>query len=69
MLKRHYQRRLAWLFLSQMCGRAKSYDNFKNSVDDEYLFETQAFEIQCAAGPSTDFFSNKLFLGSKRENL
>ena len=35
-------------------------DKYKDLVDDGYLFQPLAFEIQGAAGPSTEFFLNKL---------
>ena len=33
---------------------------YKDRVDDGYLFQPLAFEIQGAAGPSTDFFEQAL---------
>ena len=35
-------------------------DKYKDLVDDGYLFQPLAFEIQGAAGPSTDFFEQAL---------
>ena len=34
-------------------------DKFRDFVDDGYLFQRPAFEIQGAAGPSTAIFLNK----------
>ena len=34
-------------------------DKFKDLVDDGYLFQPLAFEIQGAAGPSTEIFLSK----------
>ena len=35
-------------------------DKYKDLVDDGYLFQPLAFEIQGAAGPSAEFFLSKL---------
>ena len=35
-------------------------EKYKDHVDDRYLFQLLAFEIQGAAGPSTEIFLNKL---------
>ena len=35
-------------------------DKYKDLVDDGYLFQPLAFEIQGAASPSTDIFLSKL---------
>ena len=35
-------------------------DKHKDLIDNGYLFQPLAFEIQGAAGPSTEFFRSKL---------
>ena len=35
-------------------------DKYKDPVDDGFFFQSLAFEIQGAAGPSTEIFLNKL---------
>ena len=37
----------------------RKIDNYKDLVNDGYLFQPLAFEIQGAAGPSTEFFFSK----------
>ena len=38
----------------------RKIDKYKDLVNDGYLFQPLAFEIQGAAGPSTKFFLSKL---------
>ena len=38
----------------------RKIDKYKDLVNDGYLFQPLAFEIQGAAGPSTEFFLSKL---------
>ena len=38
----------------------RKIDKYKDLVNDGYLFQPLAFEIQGAAGPSTKFFFTKL---------
>ena len=38
----------------------RKIDKYKDLINDGYLFQPLAFEIQGAAGPSTEFFLSKL---------
>ena len=44
-----------------MKRRSKKIDKYKDLADDGYIFQLLAFEIQVAAGPSTENFSSKFF--------